>query len=87
MGRFINPSEITLICCGNANIIGDSVIVDNGKNNGVLYFDRNQLTPVIEKIVYQDKTIYDVWNKKDLCRIKLVVNNRNLKGTIRYCIR
>ncbi len=87
LGRFINPSEITLICCGNANIIGDSVIVDNGKNNGVLYFDRNQLTPVIEKIVYQDKTIYDVWNKKDLCRIKLVVNNRNLKGTIRYCIR
>ena len=86
--KYKRPSEIILICCGNARLEdSDKIVINNGKNKGALYFNADQLSPSIEKIVFQDNTILNAWQKRSLYRIRLSLRNESLKGTISYSIK
>lgn len=87
LNKYVQPSEITLICCGEARLEGlDEILINNGKNTGVIHFDSEQLTPTIEKISYQDNAIFNVWQKRDLYRITLTIKSHKLKGKVSYSI-
>ena len=87
LSRYVQPSEITLVCCGEARLEGvDEILINNGKNTGVIHFDNEQLTPAIEKISYQDNAIFNVWQKRDLYRITLTIKSHKLKGKVSYSI-
>ena len=86
--KYKRPSEIILICCGKAQLEGSNkIVINNGKNKGALYFNADQLSPSIEKIVFQDNTILNAWQKRSLYRIRLSLRNESLKGTISYSIK
>ena len=88
LSRYRQPSEVVLICCGEAHLLGnDKIVISNGKNQGALYFDNNQLTPQIEKIDYMDTAIQKSWQKRKLYRIRLTIRNQALKGKISYYIK
>ena len=86
--KYKQPSEIVLICCGKAQLEGsDKIVINNGKSKGSIYFDDGQLSPTIEKIIYQDNAILNAWQNKNLYRIRLSLRNESLKGTISYSIK
>ncbi len=95
LGEYIQPSEITLICCGEAKVSRPGIIIiDNGKNKGELSFNPKEMTPTIERVVnegknvsYNDNTAYYRSGKRDLYRIRLTINSKRLKGKIKYTIR
>lgn len=86
LSKYKQPSEIVLICCGDARLEGADIIINNGKNKGILHFDSNQLSPVIERITYQDNAIYNAWGKRTLYRIRLIIRSKALRGRIKYSI-
>lgn len=87
LSSFVQPSEVSLICCGEAKLIdSETVEIDNGKNKGRIQFDCEQVTPVIEEIIYDDNTIRNVWNKRKLYRISLIVKSHMLNGVVNYSI-
>ena len=86
LDRYLQPTEIVLVCCGEArqNGSGDIVIGEGGKHH--VRYDDSQLTPVIEKLEITDMTINRAWNNKPLYRIRLVVGSKWLKGKISYSV-
>ncbi len=86
--RYLQPTEIILICCGKALKNGShEIIIDNGKSQGRLTFDARQLSAHIEKIDHHDPVILNSWKSKDLYRIHLIARNRKLKDRIVYSIK
>ena len=86
--KYLAPSEIILICCGEAYLYGDNnIVINNGENQGVIQFDPSKLSPTIEKINYQDNIVYNLWKKRTLNKIKLTLKSHKLKNIIKYSIR
>ena len=86
--KYKQPCEIILICCGDARLeYPNKIVINNGKNKGALYFNADQLSPSIEKIVFHDNAILNAWQKKSLFRIRLSLRITSLKGTINYSIK
>ncbi len=88
LSEYRKPTEMVLVCCGEARHSGDGEItIDNGRNQGTLLFDASKVTPHIEKIDYQDAAIENSWQKRALHRIRLTVNSHDLKGKIIYTVK
>lgn len=87
LNKYVKPSAVTLICCGETKLVGrNTIVIDNGLNQGQIVFDENQVRPTIEKIEYQDAAIRNIWQKRYLYRIRLTVKSKKLKGSIDYTI-
>ncbi len=87
LSKFRSPTVITLICCGEVKLIGNGMImINNGKNQGLLLFDNNQLTPHVEIIHHQDPVILNSWQNRTLFRISLTIRSHAFEGKIQYSI-
>lgn len=79
-------TEITLITCGQTQISGaDRIDITTPAGIVAITFDSNQLSPAVEKIELQDKTLANTW-KKGLYRVKLSLKSRKKQQVIRYTI-
>lgn len=82
-----NATELNLICCGTAKQTAEGeILIDNGRNTGVITFSPNQLSASIEEIVHEDYVIQQSWKRKKLYRIKLTIRSKSLNGEISYSI-
>lgn len=83
--KFIKPSEIVLITCGETklNKNGEITIGITSGTRKVIY-NANQLSPIIETLQIDD---IEDWRNKPLYRIRLVIKNSQLKGKVSYTIK
>lgn len=88
LSEYRQPTEIILICCGDAHINRDGeIVINNGKSQGMLHYDVRQLKPHIEVIDPQDTVIRNTWQRKTLYRIHLTVKSQSTRGKITYSIK
>ena len=86
--QYKEPTELIMICCGEVKLVeSNKIAINNGVKTCYLHFNPHQLSPAIEKIIYQDNTIFNAWQKRDLYRIKLAIKSHTLKGRITYTIK
>ena len=85
--QYRQPSEIILICAGKPQQQTEgTILLNSGKEQGLLRYNAHQLTPTIEKITHDDPAIDNAWQHRSLYRIRLAINSHKLKGTVTYTI-
>ena len=84
--RLSGPTEVILLVYGKPRLsAANSIIMQAGTKNYQITFPVNKLTPIIEKVAFEDQYLKDLWND-NVWRIRLVVSSNKRSDTISYTI-
>lgn len=88
LSKYVSPIEIVLVCCGqNVNEADGRIAIYNGESSHYIIYDKELLSPTIERIDITDPLIVNSWKGVPLYRIRLTVKSQALKGKIEYKIK
>lgn len=88
LSKYVSPTEIVLVCCGQTvNEADGRIVIYNGEARHDIIYDKELLSPTIERIDITDPLIVNSWKGLPLYRIRLTVKSQALKGKIEYKIK
>lgn len=87
LSKYIEPSAITLISCGETKKENNGIIsVDTGSHILHISYDDNTFSADIAEVKHNDPLIKGQWNNKTLYQIRLTIRSHKLKGKVSYRI-